>query len=59
VENFLYQLVGGLKSSLYYTGNRNLVDFMKKSKFIKISNSGLRESHPHTIKVQNGGESYL
>lgn len=59
VSDLLYQLTGSLKSSFYYIGARNIKEFYKKAKFIKISRAGLLESHPHSIKVVNGGGNYL
>lgn len=58
VYDYLYQIDGSLRSSLYYLGSRNLEEFAKKAKFIKISNAGLRESHPHSVVISNTGENY-
>ncbi len=58
VEDYLYQVAGSLKSSLYYIGAKNLSEFFEKSQFIKISNAGLRESHPHSIVVSETGSNY-
>ena len=59
VNDFLYQVRGGLRSSFYYLGGKNLKTFKKKARFVKITESSLRESHPHTVKILNGGGSYL
>ncbi len=59
VNDFLYQVEGGLRASFYYIGGKNLTQFQKKVKFIRITESSLRESHPHTVKIINAGESYL
>ncbi len=59
VEEFLYQLEGGLRSSFYYCGSKNLEIFQNKTRFLKISGNGLKESHPHTIAIKNQGDSYL
>ncbi len=58
VGDFLYQVVGGLKSSFYYLGSKNLDEFFIKSRFIKISNAGLIESHPHSIVISDDGGNY-
>ena len=58
-SDLLYQFAGSLRSSLYYLGSKNLSDFFAKSRLIKISRAGLLESHPHSIKVVNGGRNYL
>ena len=59
VEDFLYQISGGLRSSLYYVGAKDMPTFAKKAKFIKISNAGLIESHPHSINITNTGGNYF
>ncbi len=59
VGKFLYQARGGLRSSFYYIGARNIEEFKKKAQFIKITESSLRESHPHTVKIVETGKSYL
>ncbi len=59
VSDFLYQVTGGLRSSFYYLGSKNLEEFFIKSRFIKISNAGLIESHPHSIVISDDGGNYL
>lgn len=59
LNDFLYQVKGGLHSSFYYIGGNNLRTFQKKAQFIRITESSLRESHPHTVNIINGGGSYL
>ncbi|TSC80642.1 MAG: IMP dehydrogenase [Candidatus Peregrinibacteria bacterium Gr01-1014_25] len=59
VGDFLYQAGGALRSALYYVGAKNLKEFHAKSRFVRITNAGLRESHPHTITVTSAGASYL
>lgn len=50
VEDIIYQLVGGLKQGLGYCGAKDLIDLHRKAKFIRISNAGLKESHPHNLQ---------
>lgn len=57
--DFLYQTMGSLQSSFYYLGAKNLSEFFTKARFIRISNAGLIESHPHSIIVENPGDNYL
>tara|TARA_B100000902_G_scaffold191094_1_gene182635 strand:+ start:4765 stop:6225 length:1461 start_codon:yes stop_codon:yes gene_type:complete len=54
----LYQLIGGLKSSMGYSGARDITDFQQKAKFIKISPAALRESHPHNIDITRESPNY-
>lgn len=58
-NDFLYQIAGSLRSSFYYVGGKDLSSFHKKASFVKITNAGLKESHPHTITVESVGGNYL
>lgn len=54
----LHQLVGGLKSSMGYTGNATIEEMRKNCNFVRITNSGLRESHPHSITITSESPNY-
>ena len=58
VADVIHQLVGGLKSAMGYTGNKNLTEMRNNCSFVKITNSGLRESHPHSITITNESPNY-
>lgn len=58
LKDTMYQLIGGLKSSMGYVGARNIKEFQEKSKFIKITNAGLRESHPHDVIITKEAPNY-
>ena len=58
LEKVIQQLIGGLKASLGYTGNKNLKLFRKNSKFVKITSSGLSESHVHNISITRESPNY-
>lgn len=49
LEDIVSQLVGGIRSGMYYTGARNIKELQEKSRFIQISQASLVESHPHDI----------
>ena len=49
VNKIIYQLVGGLKSSMGYLGSPRVVDLRKKPKFVKITKAGFYESMVHNI----------
>ena len=49
VDNIIYQLVGGLKSSMGYLGSKKIIDLRKKPKFFKITKAGFYESMVHNI----------
>jgi IMP dehydrogenase len=54
----VFQLVGGLRSGMGYCGVKTLPDLKRKSKFIKISAAGLKESHPHDVFVTKEAPNY-
>ena len=57
VSEVLYQMIGGLKAGMGYCGTKNIED-LKKAKFVKISASGHRESHPHDIYITREAPNY-
>jgi len=59
VEDIIFQLVGGLKSGMGYIGATDLKDLKEKAKFIKITNSSLKESHPHDIEIRKEAPNYF
>lgn len=58
VKEFVDQIVGGLKSGMYYIGAKDIKELWKKARFIQITQASLTESHPHSILVTNVGENY-
>ena len=58
VSDSVHQLVGGIKSSMGYCGAKNISSFPKKAKFIRITSSGMVESHPHDIKITKESPNY-
>ena len=58
VFDVLHQLVGGLKSSMGYTGNRNIFEMKHNCAFSQITNSGLNESHSHGVSITNESPNY-
>ncbi len=54
----IYQFIGGLRASMGYCGARDIEEFKNKSKFVKISNAGLRESHPHDVIITKESPNY-
>ena len=49
IEKIVYQLIGGLKSSMGYLGSKNIKDLRNKPKFVKITKAGFYESMVHNI----------
>ena len=58
LEDTVYQLVGGLRASMGYTGNPTIKSLKTKSKFIQITLAGLKESHPHDVILTQESPNY-
>jgi IMP dehydrogenase len=54
----IYQFVGGLRAAMGYCGAKNIKELQTKTKFVKISSAGLRESHPHDIMLTEEAPNY-
>ncbi len=54
----IFQLVGGLRAAMGYTGNKNINDMKNKCSFIKITQAGFKESHIHDIAVTREAPNY-
>ncbi len=58
VKEIIYQLVGGLRSSMGYVGANDLKEFKNKSKFVRITNAGYQESHVHDVLMTKESPNY-
>ncbi|MCL5989295.1 MAG: IMP dehydrogenase, partial [Candidatus Thermoplasmatota archaeon] len=58
VEEVLFQLIGGLKSGMGYVGAPDIESLRVSSRFIKITSNGLKESHPHDIRIISEPPNY-
>ena len=58
VNNTIFQLIGGLKSSMGYCGAKNLKSLYENKKFIEISSAGVKESHPHEVSIIKEAPNY-
>lgn len=58
LADFVYQVVGGLRSGLGYAGARSLKDLRTKARMVRITNAGLIESHPHDITITREAPNY-
>jgi IMP dehydrogenase len=54
----IYQLVGGIRSGMGYTGCENIEELHGKAKFMQITGAGLKESHPHDIYITKEAPNY-
>ena len=53
-----YQLVGGLRQSMFYSGARTIDELQERGRFVRITAAGLRESHPHDIQLTAEAPNY-
>lgn len=58
VQDVVFQLVGGIRSGMGYVGAKNILSLIQDSKFVKISSTGLRESHPHDVELTKEAPNY-
>ncbi|HHV75810.1 MAG TPA: IMP dehydrogenase [Syntrophothermus lipocalidus] len=58
VSETIFQLVGGLKAGMGYCGVRNIEELKTKARFIRITNAGLVESHPHDVIITQEAPNY-
>jgi len=54
----VYQMIGGLKASMGYCGARNIQEMKTKARFVKMTQAGLRESHPHDVIITKEAPNY-
>lgn len=58
VSDIIYQLLGGLRSGMGYSGAKNIKDLQEKAKFIQITSAGLKESHVHDVGITEKPPNY-
>ena len=58
VSDIIYQMKGGLRSGMGYCGKKNIEELRKNSAFVRITNAGLLESHPHDISISKEAPNY-
>ena len=54
----IHQFIGGLRSGMGYCGAKDITTLKKSSKFVKITGSGIRESHPHNVSITKEAPNY-
>ncbi|MEK6649423.1 MAG: IMP dehydrogenase [Bacteroidota bacterium] len=54
----VYQMVGGLRAAMGYCGCRTIAEFQERARFVRITEAGLRESHPHSIAITKDAPNY-
>ncbi|MCI6574823.1 MAG: IMP dehydrogenase [Actinomycetaceae bacterium] len=58
LASVIYQLIGGLHQTMFYTGARTITDLQERGQFVRITSAGLRESHPHDIQMTVEAPNY-
>ena len=58
VSDIVFQMVGGLRAGMGYCGARNIEELQTKTKFVRITNAGLLESHPHDVQITKEAPNY-
>jgi IMP dehydrogenase len=58
LKEFVYQLIAGLRKGMGYCGCKNLAELKSYRKFVRITTSGIRESHPHDIAITQDAPNY-
>jgi IMP dehydrogenase len=54
----IHQLLGGVRASMGYTGNRSITEFHKKAQFVRVTSAGMRESHVHDVTITKEAPNY-
>jgi IMP dehydrogenase len=58
LNDVIYQMMGGLRSGMGYVGAANLAELREKAQFVRITNAGLLESHPHGVIITKEAPNY-
>ncbi|HSQ06540.1 MAG TPA: IMP dehydrogenase, partial [Chromatiaceae bacterium] len=58
VLNVIVQLIGGLSSSMGYTGCADIEEMRTKPEFVRVSTAGMRESHVHDVQITKEAPNY-
>ncbi|MGI6365757.1 MAG: IMP dehydrogenase [Bacillota bacterium] len=58
VSDSVYQLMGGLRAGMGYCGAPD-IEALKQAKFVRITNAGLQESHPHDVQITSEAPNYV
>jgi len=58
LSDVIYQLVGGVRSAMGYCGGKDISSFQKNAKFVKVTEAGVKESHPHDVAITKEAPNY-
>jgi IMP dehydrogenase len=57
LKEVMHQIIGGLRAGMGYCGAKD-INALKKAKFIRVTNSGIKESHPHDVTITREAPNY-
>ena len=58
VRNTIHQLLGGLRAAMGYCGVKTIPEFQQKAEFVQITAAGIKESHPHEVRIVKEAPNY-
>ena len=58
LADYVFQLMGGLRAGMGYVGSADLDELHEKARFVRITNAGLIESHPHSVFITKEAPNY-
>lgn len=58
LADYVYQLVGGLRSGMGYVGARSIAELAENARFLRVTPAGVRESHPHDVEITKESPNY-
>lgn len=58
IGDIVYQMIGGLRSAMGYCGAKTIADLKARGRFVRMTDAGLRESHPHDISITKEAPNY-
>ena len=54
----IYQLCGGIRAGMGYCGTKNIINLIESGRFVKVTNAGMHESHPHDVDITKEAPNY-
>jgi IMP dehydrogenase len=58
LADLVFQLVGGLRSGMGYTGSGTIEELQERARFLRVTSAGLRESHVHDVIITKEAPNY-
>ena len=59
LSSFVFQMCGGIKSGMGYVGSPDLPTLRERARFVQVTAAGLRENHPHDIRITREAPNYF